>query len=44
MWTMNGENPKPVEVQDFRRTTNHFRGIYETYLKFVKKYLNDRNV
>ena len=24
---------KPAEVQDFRRITDHFRGIYGIYLK-----------
>ena len=26
-----------VEVQDFRKSTDHFRGIYRIYLKLVKK-------
>jgi hypothetical protein len=26
---------EPVEVQDFRRSTNHFGGIYGIYLKFI---------
>ena len=39
---MKGENrllvtDEPVEVQDSRKTTDHFRGIYEIYLKFFKK-------
>ena len=28
---------EPVEVQDFRRITNHFRGIYGIYLKCIKQ-------
>jgi hypothetical protein len=37
---MLGENrqvvtDKPVEVQDFRRTTDLFRGIYEIHLKLI---------
>jgi hypothetical protein len=46
---MNGENPplvtgepvefekSQVEVQDFRKTTHHFRGICGTYRKSMKK-------
>ena len=30
---------QPVEVQDFRRITDHFRGIYGIYLKFIQKIL-----
>ena len=26
---------EPVEVQDFRRITDHFRGIHGIYLKFI---------
>jgi hypothetical protein len=26
-----------IRVQDFMKTTNHFRKIYETYLKWIKK-------
>jgi hypothetical protein len=34
------ENPQlvtnePVEVQDFRRITDHFRGVYAIYLKLI---------
>jgi hypothetical protein len=25
----------PVEIQDFRRITDHFRGIYGIYLKLL---------
>jgi hypothetical protein len=37
---MIGENQQlvtdePVEVQDFRRLTNHFRGIYGICLKLI---------
>ena len=28
---------KPVEAQDFTKTTHHFKGIYGIYLKLVKK-------
>jgi hypothetical protein len=28
---------EPVEVQDFRRITDHFRGIYGIYLKLMQK-------
>ena len=46
---MNGENrllvtdepvefeKQPVEVQDFRKITDHLRGIYTIYLKLIKK-------
>ena len=39
---MNVENwllvtDEPVEVQDFRKTTNHFRGVYRMYLKSIKE-------
>ena len=27
---------QPVEVQDFRKSTDHCRGIYGTYLKSMK--------
>ena len=27
----------PVEVQDFRKFTDHFRGIYRIYIKVLKK-------
>ena len=27
----------PVQVQDFRKLTHHFRGIYGIYLKLMKK-------
>ena len=26
---------EPVEVQNFRRITDHFRECYETYLKII---------
>ena len=40
--TMNKENrplvtDKPVEAQDFTKTTHHFKEIYEIYLELVKK-------
>jgi hypothetical protein len=28
---------QPVEVQDFREFTDHFRGIYRIYLKLMKE-------
>ena len=28
----------PVEVQDFRKITHHFREIYEIFLKLTKKH------
>ena len=28
----------PVEVQDFSKTTHHFRGIYTTYLELLREY------
>jgi hypothetical protein len=28
---------QPVEVQDCRRVTNHFRGIYRIYPNLIKK-------
>ena len=28
---------EPVEVQDFRKLTDHFRGIYRIYLNLIKK-------
>ena len=28
---------KPVEVQDFKKYTSHFRGIYRIYLKLIKE-------
>ena len=31
-------------VQDFRKITDHFRGIYGLYLKLIKKKLKDYNV
>jgi hypothetical protein len=39
---MDGENQllltdESVEVQDFWKSTNHFRGIYGIYLKLIKK-------
>ena len=46
---MNGENlplvtdepiefeEKPLEVQDFKKCTNHSRGIYRINLKLIKK-------
>ena len=30
-----------VEVQDFRKSTDHFRGIYGIYLKLIKE---DQNI
>ena len=30
-------NNQPVEVQDFRRVTNHFRGMYGPYLNLIQK-------
>ena len=35
---------EPVEVQDFRRITNHFRGIYRIYLKGMKAKPEDVNM
>jgi len=40
--TMNGENwllvtDEPVEVQDFRKITNFFGGIYRTFHNLIKE-------
>jgi hypothetical protein len=32
------------EVQDFRKITDHIRGIYGVYLRFVKEKLKDANM
>ena len=34
---------EPVEVRDFRRITDHFRGLYRIYLKRMKAKLEDVN-
>ena len=47
---MIGENrqlvaDEPVEVQDFRRITDHFRGTYRRiYLKLIKENRKDVNM
>ena len=33
-----------VELQGFRKITNHFRGIYKLYLKITKERSNDHNM
>jgi hypothetical protein len=33
-----------LEVQDFKRTTDHFKGIYEVYLNAIKKNSKDHNM
>ena len=35
---------EPVEVEDFKETTNHFRWIYGIYPKFIEKKTKDGNV
>ena len=35
---------EPVEVQDFKRITDHFRGIYGMYLKLIYIKLEDVNM
>jgi hypothetical protein len=32
------------EVHDFRKITDHIRGIYGVYLRFVKEKLKDANM
>jgi hypothetical protein len=47
---MNGENQslvtydEQVEVQDFRRNIDRFRGIYRTYPQINKEKLKDVNM
>ena len=46
---MNGENrplvtDEPVEVQDLKKITNHFRGMYEICLKLIKETPKDHNM
>ena len=53
---MNGENwllvtyelvefeKLPVEIQNFREFTDHFRGIYRRYLKLTMKKLKNNNM
>ena len=47
--TMNWENRplvtgEHVEIQDFMKVTNQFRGIYGVYLKLLKNRLEDHNM
>ena len=28
---------KPVDVEDFRKNTDHFRGIYRVFIELTKK-------
>ena len=47
--TMNRENwplatDEPVEIQDLRKITDHFRGMYGTCLKLIKENPKDHNM
>ena len=35
---------QPVEVQDFKKITDHFRGLYGIYRKSIKEEPSDHNM